>query len=208
MKDANSAEQGCGWRGRIRSAAVVATVLAGVALLASACGGGSGSPGVASLGSTTTSTAAAASPGGSPVAGLPGKLEAFSACMRSHGVVNFPSPIINGNHVSVQIGPNVDPNSAQFRSASKACQGLLPKGSAEGPVITPKQQADYLSAANCMRSHGFANFPDPVFSKGNVSFPLPSDMDPNSLPFRRAREICENLIPPGLPFSKQAEGGQ
>jgi hypothetical protein len=30
----------------------------------------------------------------------------------------------------------------------------------------------------------------------------------NSPTFLRAREICEMLIPPGLPYSKQAEGGE
>jgi hypothetical protein len=30
----------------------------------------------------------------------------------------------------------------------------------------------------------------------------------NSPTFLRAREICEMLIPPELPYSKQAEGGE
>jgi hypothetical protein len=33
-------------------------------------------------------------------------------------------------------------------------------------------------------------------------------MNTNSTQFRRAREICELLIPAGLPYSKEAEGGQ
>jgi hypothetical protein len=33
-------------------------------------------------------------------------------------------------------------------------------------------------------------------------------MDANSTQFLRAREICEMLIPAGLPFSKEAEGGK
>ena len=59
-----------------------------------------------------------------------------------------------------------------------------------------------------MRNHGIAGFPDPVFSGGNVNFSIPNGMNTNSARFRRAREICELLVPPGLPYSKSAEGGQ
>jgi hypothetical protein len=59
-----------------------------------------------------------------------------------------------------------------------------------------------------MRNHGIASFPDPVFSSGNVNFPIPQGMNTNSTQFRRAREVCEGLIPPGLPFSREAESGQ
>ena len=59
-----------------------------------------------------------------------------------------------------------------------------------------------------MRNHGIAGFPDPVFSGGNVNFPIPNGMNTNSPRFRRAREICQLLVPPGLPYSKSAEAGQ
>ena len=75
-------------------------------------------------------------------------------------------------------------------------------------TFTAQQQADYLKAAACMRRHGIAGFPDPVFSGGDVHFPLPAGMNANSTQFLRAREICEQLIPNGLPYSKQAEGGK
>ncbi len=69
--------------------------------------------------------------------------------------------------------------------------------------MSTHDQADYLKAAECMRSHGIAGFADPVFSGGNVNFPIPSGMDANSTQFRRAREICELLVPPGLPYSSR-----
>ena len=69
--------------------------------------------------------------------------------------------------------------------------------------MSTHDQADYLKAAECMRSHGIAGFADPVFSGGNVNFPIPSGMDTNSTQFRRAREICELLVPPGLPYSSR-----
>ncbi len=59
-----------------------------------------------------------------------------------------------------------------------------------------------------MRNHGIVGFPDPVFSDGQADFPVPQAMNTRSAQFRQAREICELLIPAGLPYSKEAENGQ
>jgi hypothetical protein len=59
----------------------------------------------------------------------------FSACMRSHGVPNFPDPKFEGGGVrmSLHAGPGgIDPQSPQFQAAQKACQGDLP-GPKGGP---------------------------------------------------------------------------
>lgn len=58
-----------------------------------------------------------------------------------------------------------------------------------------------------MRHHGIVGFPDPVFSGGQVTFPIPSGMNINAPQFVRARAICQTLIPAGLPYSKGAQGG-
>src|SRR5215472_2464704 len=52
----------------------------------------------------------------------------FSACMRSHGVRNFPDPIIapGGTSVGFRVG-HVDMNSPQVQSAEEACRSLAPK---------------------------------------------------------------------------------
>ncbi len=52
-----------------------------------------------------------------------------------------------------------------------------------------------------MRSHGVPNFPDPNFSGGNVSFPIPPSTDTHSTQFNEARQTCQKLIPAGLPYS-------
>jgi hypothetical protein len=57
-----------------------------------------------------------------------------------------------------------------------------------------------------MRSHGIATFPDPDFSSGTVSFTLPSSIATTSPQFAQARQICQRLIPPGLPFSGRSAG--
>jgi hypothetical protein len=70
--------------------------------------------------------------------------------------------------------------------------------------ITPADQADYLKAAECMRSHGVPDFPDPTFGNNTVTFNAPSSIDPNSSQARSAVAICANLIPPGLPYSNRS----
>ncbi len=58
----------------------------------------------------------------------------FSACMRSHGVPNFPDPKFEGGGVQLQIkrGSGIDPQASQFQAAQKACQGDIP-GPKGGP---------------------------------------------------------------------------
>jgi hypothetical protein len=170
-------------------------------VLATACGSAS-APRVASIGTTTTPKAAATVASG-PAPGAQGKVgtvEKFVACMRSHGVANFPAPVISPGSIAIRIDPGLA-NSPHFKSAQAACQHLIP-GKPSTPQIGAQQQADYLKAAACMRSHGIAGFPDPVFpAPGDVAFRLPTGMDANSPQFEAAREICEKLIPAGLPYS-------
>jgi hypothetical protein len=85
---------------------------------------------------------------------------AFSQCMRSHGVANFPDPqhFVGGN-VKLTIH-----NLAPSPAAMDACSHLLPTtgGSQETAHQRQTQLADGLSFARCMRSHGVTNFPDPT----------------------------------------------
>ncbi|HTT91031.1 MAG TPA: hypothetical protein VMF65_15860 [Acidimicrobiales bacterium] len=195
----------------------------GIALLAAACGGGSGGSGgssnaVAHIGTTTTSPhttsgsasgAGAAAGAGASASGPPNPTKAgadvlkFVSCMHTHGVPNFPQPQINGNQVGIRITPAIS-GSPNFKSATAACQHFLPvKATSEN--ITTAEQGDYVKAAQCMRAHGINGFPDPVFSNGNVRFPIPSNMSPNAPSFEAARHICQNLIPNGLPYSSTDE---
>jgi hypothetical protein len=98
-------------------------------------------------------------------------------------------------------------SSPTFRAAAVACAKYAPPRTPP-PQITTKDRADYLKAAACMRNHGIVGFPDPVVSGSSVDFPIPEGMNTESTRFLRAREICELLIPAGLPYSKTAEGGQ
>jgi hypothetical protein len=132
--------------------------LASVTLLAAGCGGS---------GKSRTNGASASQ---NPVRAA----FRYSACMRNHGVANFPDPqVINhdGEHgIRIQaVGPKGSP---QFEAAQKACQGILPALKGNGPQETAQQKrarlADALSFARCMRSNGVTRFPDPT-AEGDLS---------------------------------------
>jgi hypothetical protein len=137
---------------------LVSTVaVAAFSLLAAGCAGG-GSPGVATV---ATSTTAATSTIAAATATQNGLL-AFSQCMRSNGMPNFPDPqrFVGGN-VKLTIH-----QLAPSQAALNACGHLLPTNGGSGAEETAQQQrtrlADGLSFARCMRSHGVSRFPDPT----------------------------------------------
>ena len=180
------------WPRRARAAAVI-TVMAAAALLAAAC-------------SSPSSTGSGGSPNAGGSASSPSAL-AFSRCMRSHGVPNFPDPPPSFNGKFPGSSPDqLGISESRLRAVTGACQNLLP--AVQGPApLTAQDQRDYLRAAACMRSHGITNFPDPVFSGGSVNFAIPSSIDASSTRFTLARHTCERLIPAGLPYSSSGSGG-
>jgi hypothetical protein len=62
---------------------------------------------------------------------------AFSACMRSHGVPNFPDPPSGGQAIRILPGSGIDPQSPQYQRATTSCQKYLGKGSKLGPGAGP-----------------------------------------------------------------------
>ena len=63
-------------------------------------------------------------PSAAAQAQLQAKALAFSACMRKHGVPNFPDPqFLSGGRVLEKITSGVDPNSPRFQAAQQKCSG-------------------------------------------------------------------------------------
>jgi hypothetical protein len=187
------------------------TVLASAALLAAGCGGSSASPGVAHLASSTSASSDTSGGGSSssPEGGPPTQRQmvAFSQCMRSHGVPEFPEPV-EGKllvHSSVRNGhvTGVNPRSPQFQAAQKACAKLAPNGGKPPSAAEQaKMQEKALLFSQCMRTHGVPNFPDPEFSHsgGGVGIRIggkggPSRIDPNSPQFQAAQKACQSIMP-------------
>ena len=186
-------------RTRVGRAALMAAGILAVGVTFAACGGGSPTPG-----------AATGSTGGSSHGTQGTGLLAYASCMRSHGVPNFPDPDGSGGiPKQALINALQAVSSSQAKAAQNACNNLMPAGGLSGQpaeTITAQDQQDYLKAASCLRSHGFPNFPDPTFSGGTVHFDVPSSIDTQSAKFMHAQQICQQLIPAGLPDSGRSGG--
>ncbi|HWH12852.1 MAG TPA: hypothetical protein VG165_17155 [Solirubrobacteraceae bacterium] len=186
---------------RPRRCAVAA--LLGMALVAAGCGGSSPSGGVAHLDALGRTASASPPPSGSaspdPQAAL-AELTRFAACVRAHGVPEFPDPKLSTGGGSVKItmearpGPHGTDDSASFQSAQQACRSLLPAGPSSGPSTPSVQvQSEYLKAVACVRSHGIPNLRDPTFA-GGVHVSLPAGLDQSSPQVVRATAACGSLI--------------
>jgi hypothetical protein len=176
-------------------------MLALVALLATACSSGSSSASVARLSTAATNPGTVTSASAVATQGT-GAL-AFARCMRANGLPNWPDPESNGVFDKSKL-QQAGYSATQTRAVEDGpCKNLLPTAApSPSPVqITAKQRQDYLSAAACMRSHGITNFPDPTFPNGSVKFIPPPGLDTSSAPFTQAQQICEKLVPAGLPYS-------
>jgi hypothetical protein len=202
---------------RCRRPIILTSAFAVVAfvLLAAGCGGGGGSPGIASVAdSTTTTSTSTTTPSGSgptvkpfsrPGGGQGGnfqiamKVDAadgpkFSACMRKHGVANFPDP--NGQGViTIHSGMGIDPGSPGFQSARSACAKLLPNGGQPTPAQIAQQQQQMLALSACMRAHGVKDFPDPSNGGLQIRATPGSDLNPNNPTFQKAQQACQKYQP-------------
>jgi hypothetical protein len=178
-------------RTAFRGLALVAVV--GLSMLAAACGGGSPSGKVAQIGttgSTKGSGSSNASGSGSP-SDRRGALVAFSACMRKHGVPNFPDPKAVGHGYGLTIDDSMA-NSPQFKNAQQVCKKLLPNGGRPPAQEQAKQLQEALKYAACIRAHGMPDYPDPKVHDGGIEM----GEAPDSPQFKTAQKACQHLAPP------------
>jgi hypothetical protein len=184
-------------RARTTKGTALALALAGVvglSLLASACGGSAGT-GVAQIGSTEATTTSSGSSGSGSSSDRRAALVAFSACMRKHGLPNFPDPkaVAHGYGLTLDSKNGLDPNSSQFKNAQRACKKLLPNGGTTGPQEQAQQLQEALKYAACIRSHGIPDYPDPkAVSGGGIEM----GEAPDSPQFKIAQKACQYLAPP------------
>jgi len=168
-----------------RPLAVTAALAAACAVLIAACG--SSSPG--QTGTNASNDAL---------------LTKFSACMRSHGVPDFPDPStgaegangfgIDGYTFNLPAGLNT--SSPAYVSADATCGKPLRAGSggpSRNPQMVAKLREHALAHAECMRTHGVPNFPDPHVSSNGGGVTVASGgggLDPTSPAFQRAEKDC------------------
>lgn len=174
---------------RARRMVISVAGLVAVVLLVAGCGGSSPSR----------------SPGGSSPPFTAKQFVAFAVCMRSHGVPDYPDPqvSISGNHGQVKIGPGrANPRAPAFESAGHACSKLLPNGGR--PAGGAQDQAQDLTFAECIRSHGVPSFPD---ADRHGTFTLPATINQQAPQFQRAVRACATLEPSSLTINQARPGG-
>jgi hypothetical protein len=159
---------------------IAAAAAAALTLLAAACGG---SPSTASA-----DAAASASTG-----------VAFTQCMRSHGIPDYPAPGSDGQMQKITSGQQVGVSDSVLQSGRAACQSLWPYQD-----LTQAQQqrelTEDLKFAQCMRARGLPKFPDPTASQGRVVFVINAaqdGFDPHSAPVLAKARQCEDVLPKG-----------
>ena len=187
--------------------------LALLALLVAGCGAGTKAPSVASLTTKTSSSsgssasssgAFAVPPGGVGIGasistdlGTGAAAVKYTACMRSHGVPNFPDPDSQGT-ITITVSASLNPSAPGFQRALAGCHHLIPSGSEAGHKLSQAQvqqmETRVLAFAACMRSHGVPNYPDPTFSNGGVSqgYGAKGGVDPSSPIFKTAQTACQS----------------
>jgi len=131
------------------------------------------------------------------------KALAYSRCMRSHGVPNFPDPNSSGEI------PKISPQELrrpQFQLAEKHCQNLLPPGSNDmfPPGEVQQLLIGMLRFSSCVRFHGVPNWPDPTTdAEGRPIFPLEEVPGTSRRYWHQSRithtmNQCQNLLPRAL----------
>jgi hypothetical protein len=180
-------------RARPPTARTAAALLATAALAVPAAAWGSG----------PTST----SPGGSSKAGgsANSELLAFSGCMRSHGVPNFPDPQPGQTNAKFPGAQQLDVSSSQYNAAVRDCQHLLPAGTGDQFPTAEVQLLliGMLKFSQCMRSHAVPNWPDPsldpegrpVFDLGRAGI---SRSEARSPQIATKMADCQYLLPRAL----------
>lgn len=164
------------------AAATLALGLAGCGGSGSGHAGSSGSPGATGTAMTSAQLAAAG--------------QRYSACMRTHGIPDFPDMV-------VQDGTLHPPNGATFKSklranpaAQRACQPILdalpPTAHGGSHQLSASDLHKVQQFATCIRNHGFPHFPDP---KADGSFQGVGRVTPQ---LEAAARECKHYLPASI----------
>lgn len=171
-----------------------ALALLAMAAMISACGSGA-SAGTGSSAGSGSAGASDSGTGGSTLVHAQKGVK-FAACMRSHGVGNFPDPDASGKLTidAVANGSSVDTSAPAFTQALSACRSLEPAGFTGG-MRSPAQQSGALRFARCIRDNGVTDFPDPVNGQPLIDTNnIPSTNSPGGMgALQAAMHRCSSL---------------
>ncbi|MEU5162852.1 hypothetical protein AB0G74_25030 [Streptomyces sp. NPDC020875] len=166
-------------------------VLAALALALTGCGTDGGKEKVASA---PSAKGAAGKDGGADGKGdgaVPAdneeKARKFAECLRENGL-DAPDPEDGGIRIGAE---GVSKEKAE--KAMKACRKYQPQGMADGKKPDPKMAESMRKFAQCMRTNGVEEFPDPR-SGGGIQIDGRITEDPD---FKGAEEKCRGEMPKG-----------
>jgi hypothetical protein len=200
---------------RRRRSGRLAVLAAATAVGLAACGGGSGSPHVANLGTSTTlgNTSGSSRESGSsstaPASSNPTQLlDEWAACMRAHGDPGQADPTIDSNKVIHLTWNDAIPGGIDGTNKGgqgnvgpgQYCRTYIDKAETDlqgGQNQQQPSQAQLLKFSQCMRANGIPDFPDPT--GGNLSFNRGAggDLNPTNPVFQNASKLCaqKNGVP-------------
>lgn len=177
------------FRARRWTALLAAT--AGIILLTAGCGGGK------------PADAASASASASPTSPAEMALE-YAQCIREHGVPKYPDPTVNGN--SIGSGDNVNAlgvSQSVLQAAQNACQKLSPQNFVPAGADTAQNIAQGRTYAECIRTHGVPDFPDP---SSDGKFDVPTSINVQGPAYTAASKACQSVRPHSLWISQGGPG--
>lgn len=158
-----------------------------------ACSSGAGSPTVASVVSQSTTPAAEAGRPASTEQSPLAQAQAYSQCMRDHGVANFPDPQLTPGGDYGYRTTGIDGESAAFQGALQACKDLPSPWQSTGKQLSPGQQQAWLRWAKCIRANGVPDFADPTFSGEEVH--ITGGGSERSPQLQSAMNACKSQMP-------------
>jgi hypothetical protein len=117
----------------------------------------------------------------------------FSQCMRDQGLTWFPDPDPNGG-LTVSIPAGTDQSTVD--KAQEACKQYAPGASQNGGQISEEDLNKLRQVAQCIRDHGFSNYPDPD-SNGHTQIDSKKlGVEPDDPAFQKAMQECQKYMPP------------
>ena len=135
--------------------------------------------------------------------GAPNVPISMSKCMRANGVPSFPDPregpsgggvgwpgggpVMISSDVLLIMGQRIA--GPVVASAAKTCKQYMAPGGAP-PALTESQRQAAIADAECMRTHGLPNFPDPTFSGPHQRLNLGPGLNPQSPAVEQAAKAC------------------
>jgi hypothetical protein len=173
---------------RFLAPALAAALLGGSGLVAGCSGRSAGS----SPGSPTASPSAATD------AQILAVGREYAQCVRTHGIADFPDPVVADGLLGWQASDGTNPkqllqNNKPARDACDPILDRLPPSAVKRASFSPEDMQNLLRYAQCMREHGYPDWPDP---QADGSFSLPPALENEGKSSRRiaAGQACDQYL--------------